>query len=104
QDELGARLADAIRLRAGEPGRVTMAQFRRALAGGIASVPDAPPALRDFFDEVEREPEWLDRARVEEGAQTYRRFGQNAQDVLLQLSLVGGYRFGGPTDLLVATG
>ncbi|WP_235734430.1 oxygenase MpaB family protein [Nocardioides alcanivorans] len=104
RDELGARLADAIRLRAGEPGRVTMTQFRQALDEGVASVTDAPPALRDFFAEVEREPEWLDRSLAEEGARAFRRFGQNAQDVLLQLSLVGGYRFGGPTDLLVATG
>lgn len=104
RDELGARLADAIRLRAGDPGRVTMAQFRAALDGGLAAVPDAPPALHDFFAEATREPEWLDRALVDEGARVFRRFGQNAQDVLLQLSLVGGYRFGGPTDLLVATG
>jgi hypothetical protein len=104
RDELGGRLADAIRLRAGTPGKVEMAQFRQALAGGIESVPDAPPALVEFFAEVQAEPDWLDRALVEEGAAVMRRLGQNAQDVLLQLSLVGGYRFGGPTDLLVATG
>lgn len=104
RDELGARLADAIRLRAGAPGRVEMSQLRTAMAHGIAAVPDAPPALAAFFAEVETEPEWLDRALVEEGARVFRRLGQNAQDVLLQLSLVGGYRFGGPTDLLVATG
>ncbi len=33
-----------------------------------------------------------------------RRLGQNAADVLTQLSLIGGYRFGGPPDLLAATG
>ncbi|KRC46495.1 MULTISPECIES: oxygenase MpaB family protein [unclassified Nocardioides] len=104
RDELGGRLADAIRLRAGTPGKIEMAQFRQALAGGIGSVPDAPPALVEFFAEVQAEPDWLDRALVEEGAAVMRRLGQNAQDVLLQLSLVGGYRFGGPTDLLVATG
>lgn len=104
RDELGGRLADAIRLRAGSPGKVGMDQFKQALEGGIASVPDAPPALVEFFTELEREPEWLDRDLVEEGARVFRRLGQNAQDVLLQLSLVGGYRFGGPTDLLVATG
>ena len=104
RDELGGRLADAIRLRAGTPGKVDMAQFRLALENGIASVPDAPPALAAFFAEVESEPPWLDRDLVEEGALVFRRLGQNAQDVLLQLSLVGGYRFGGPTDLLVATG
>jgi len=104
RDELGARLADAIRLRGEAPGRVRMDQFRRALEGGLAAVPDAPPALVDFFAELERDPDWLDRDLVEEGARVFRRLGQNAQDVLLQLSLVGGYRFGGPTDLLVATG
>ena len=104
RDELGASLADAIRLRGDAPGRVRMDQFRRALEGGLAAVPDAPPALVDFLSELERHPEWLDRDLVEEGARVFRRLGQNAQDVLLQLSLVGGYRFGGPTDLLVATG
>lgn len=104
RDELGGRLADAIRLRAGMPGKVEMGQFRAALAHGIEAVPDAPPALAEFFAEVQAEPAWLDRDLVEEGAAVMRRLGQNAQDVLLQLSLVGGYRFGGPTDLLVATG
>lgn len=104
RDELGGRLADAIRLRAGAPGKVEMGQFRQALEHGLASVPDAPPALAAFFTELETEPAWVDRARIEDGARVFRRLGQNAQDVLLQLSLVGGYRFGGPTDLLVATG
>jgi hypothetical protein len=104
RDELGAALADAIRLRGDDPDRVRMDQFRRALEGGLAAVPDAPPALVAFLSELERDPDWLDRDLVEEGARVFRRLGQNAQDVLLQLSLVGGYRFGGPTDLLVATG
>ncbi|TWH03187.1 uncharacterized protein DUF2236 [Nocardioides sp. J9] len=104
RDELGARLADAIRLRAGATGKVEMAQFRQALTHGVEAVADAPPALAAFFAEVQAEPAWLDRDLVEEGARVFRRLGQNAQDVLLQLSLVGGYRFGGPTDLLVATG
>jgi hypothetical protein len=30
--------------------------------------------------------------------------GTNAADVMLQLALIGSYRFGGPTDLLVETG
>ncbi|MDN5744281.1 MAG: DUF2236 domain-containing protein [Nocardioidaceae bacterium] len=104
RDELGARLAVAMRLRAGDPERVTMKQLRAALAGGLVAVSDAPPALVDFFTVVEQEPDWLDWDLLDEGARVYRRLGQNAQDVLLQLSLVGGYRFGGPTDLLVATG
>lgn len=103
-DELGGALADAIRTRAGEPGRVTMTQLRQALAGGVGSVADPPPALAAFCAEVERVPDWVDWDLVEEGGRVYNRFGRNAADVLLQLSLIGGYRFGGPTDLLVATG
>jgi len=101
-DEPGARLAAAIRSRADD--RVTLAQFHRALAQGVDAVPDAPPALRDFFATVEHTPDWVDPELMNRGAEVYRRLGRNAGDVLLQLSLIGGYRFGGPTDLLVATG
>ena len=103
RDELGAALADAIRMRAGQPGRVTMRQFRTALEHGVDAVPDAPTALVDFFREVEAVPAWVDQDRVEHGTVVLRRMGRNAGDVLLQLSLIGGYRFGGPTDLLVRT-
>lgn len=102
RDEVGAALAHAMRLRAGEPGRVTMADFRSALEDGVPD--DAPPALADFFAVVEATPEWVDWDLLARGAEVYNRFGQNAADILLQLSLIGGYRFGGPTDLLVATG
>lgn len=104
QDELGADLAAAMRLRAGDPHRVTMQQFRTALEHGPGAVPDAGPALAAFLRTAEQDPPWLDRALVDEGARAFRRFGRNAADVLLQLSLIGGYRFGGPPDLLVATG
>ena len=81
-----------------------MAQLQVAIADGIAAVDDAPPALRAFFDVVDTVPDWVDWDLVEEGGRVARRLGQNAADILLQLSLLGGYRFGGPTDLLVATG
>jgi hypothetical protein len=100
-DDAGVALAAAMRLPAGAPGRVTHQQFREALADGDAG---APRALRDFLAEVTSVPDWVDWDLVEEGAAVLRRLGQNAGDVLLQLSLVGGYRFGGPTDLLAATG
>jgi hypothetical protein len=63
-----------------------------------------PGPLRRLLDEVTAVPDWVDWDLVEEGAAVQRRLGQNSSDVLLQLSLVGGYRFGGPTDLLAATG
>lgn len=103
-DLVGEQLAKAMRLPASHPERVTMADFRRALEGGLASVPDAAPALRTFFEHVETAPDWVDWELVEQGARCFRILGQNSADILTQLSLIGGYRFGGPTDLLVATG
>ncbi|GAA1730129.1 oxygenase MpaB family protein [Aeromicrobium alkaliterrae] len=101
-DEAGERLAAAIRSKGDD--RVRLDQFHRALARGIEAVPDAPAALVAFFAEVDEVPSWVDRDLMNRGAEVYRRLGRNAGDVLLQLSLIGGYRFGGPTDLLVATG
>ncbi|MCL3819215.1 oxygenase MpaB family protein [Aeromicrobium wangtongii] len=101
RDEIGAALVRAMRAR---EDRVTMAQFGQALEHGIDTVHDAPPALADFFAHVDAVPDWVDMDLVNRGALAYRRFGRSAADVLLQLSLIGGYRFGGPTDLLVMTG
>lgn len=105
RDELGAALVAATRIAdPGHPDRVTMGQFKQALNHGLDSVPNCPQPLRDFFAEVERVPDWVDFDLLNEGARAYRRLGTNAADVMLQLSLLGGYRFGGPTDLLVETG
>lgn len=104
RDEPGAALAHAIRMRAGEPGRVTHAQLRLALRDGIDAVAEASEALRDFIELVIAVPDWVDWELVDRGARLFTRMGPNAADVLLQLSLIGGYRFGGATDLLVATG
>jgi hypothetical protein len=105
QDDAGAALAAAMRLPAGAPGRVTHRQVREALASDDAGdEASTPEALRRLLDEVTAVPDWVDWDLVEAGAAVQRRLGQNSDDVLLQLSLVGGYRFGGPTDLLAATG
>lgn len=102
-DEVGDRLAEAMRMRAGQPGRVSMRDFATRLAGP-GTVADPAPALEEFFAAVEATPDWVDHDLIAEGGRIARRLGRNAADVLLQLSLIGGYRFGGPTDLLVATG
>ncbi len=105
RDELGAALVSAMRIAdADDPARVTMGQFKTALEYGADAVPDCPRALREFFAEVERVPHWVDMRLMNEGAAAYRRLGSNAADVMLQLALIGGYRFGGPADLLVETG
>ncbi|MGN7246856.1 oxygenase MpaB family protein [Janibacter anophelis] len=80
-----------------------MRRLREALAAGGVDA-GAPAALREFFAAVTPDPGWLDRDLVERGARAYRRLGRSRDDALLILGLIGGYRFGGPTELLVATG
>jgi hypothetical protein len=104
RDEPAAELVRAMRRDVPAAERVSMAQVGHALEGGSAAVPDAPPALRRFLDLVEPTPGWVDFDLVERGARAFRRMGRSRADVLLQLSLIGGYQFGGPADLLVETG
>lgn len=103
RDEPGAALARAMGRGRGDPERVTMRGFHRALAAGAAPA-DGPEALREFLAGVTPDPAWLDRDLLERGARAYRRLGRSRDDVLLGLSLIGGYRYGGPTELLVRTG
>jgi hypothetical protein len=104
RDEVGAALVRAMRLDRDDPERVTMRQFHQALEHGVDTLPDAPEALRTFFAHVEQVPDWVDWDLLEKGARAFRRMGRTRNDVLLQLALIGGYRFGGPPDLLVETG
>ena len=104
RDEPGAALVAAIRRGGGDPARVTMPQFNAALKLGVDAVADAPAELRRFFDLVENAPIWVDFDLINAGAKAYRSYGRNVRDVMADLSLIGGYRFGGPPDLLVKTG
>ncbi|BBF99442.1 MULTISPECIES: oxygenase MpaB family protein [Pseudonocardia] len=103
RDETGAALARAMGRERSDPERVTMRAFHRSLEAGGPS-DDAPQALREFFAAVTPEPDWVDHDRLERGGRAYRRLGRSRDDVLLGLSLIGGYRYGGPTELLVRTG
>ncbi|MFP5073120.1 oxygenase MpaB family protein [Pseudonocardia nantongensis] len=103
RDEVGAALVRAMGRDRDDPERVTMRAFHEALAAG-GPRDGAPAALRAFFDAVTPEPPWLDHDLLERGARAYRRLGTSREDVLLGLSLIGGYRYGGPTELLVRTG
>jgi hypothetical protein len=102
RDEVGAKLAAAMRPTADSPRRVSHADVRAALAGEIPE--NAPPELTQFLAAIHDVPDWVDWELVDDGARAFMRLGQSAEDVLLELSLIGGYRFGGPTDLLVQTG
>ena len=51
------------------------AMLDRAIEQGVGAVPDAPPSMRQLFDEFETSPPWLDLALVEQGARVFRRWG-----------------------------
>lgn len=72
-DPLAEAFVEEVYLRHGmAAGR---AMLEQALAGGVASVPDPPPSLVALFADLERDPPWVDPARVERGARAFRRFG-----------------------------
>jgi len=63
----------------------------RAVEHGVDAVPDAPASMVRLFEESERDPEWLDRERLEVGAHVFRRLGPSA------------FSFAGATTLLAYT-
>jgi hypothetical protein len=78
--------------------------FDRALATGIAAVPDAPAPLRDFFAAVETVPEWVDLELVRRGQRALRRGGADGMYIARDVSLLGGYQFSGFNKTLLRTG
>lgn len=49
--------------------------LERALAEGIAAVPEAPPALRELFAELDAPPVWADWERIDRGGTLFLRSG-----------------------------
>lgn len=78
--------------------------FERALNQGIASIPDAPAALREFFAVCERRPEWLDEKLLQQGAEVFQQAGMSSYYVLRDLALMGGYQAAGFNKTLILTG
>ncbi|MFC0112415.1 oxygenase MpaB family protein [Kibdelosporangium aridum] len=97
EDEQGRGLAEAI-----HRGDVTFAQFRRVLAQQHSDE-DIPTPLAEFFRHVEQRPDWVDDARLQEGARVMRQFGPNLVDVL-NGALLSGYRSSADAELLARTG
>ncbi|MBY8859385.1 DUF2236 domain-containing protein [Nocardia sp. CA2R105] len=79
--------------------------LNQALSTGIATVPDAPEAMRELFAEFETVPDWVRPELVEQGAAIWRRWGTmlfsfagaetlemyTESAVATPLSLAGGY-------------
>ena len=82
----------------------TRAMFDQALAGGIASVPDAPEPLREFFAVVEATPDWVDPWRIRTGQQAMLIGGADGMYVARDVALLGGYQFAGFNKTLLRTG
>jgi hypothetical protein len=78
--------------------------FDRALAEGIASVPEAPEPLREFFTGVETVPEWVDWELIRRGQRAFRAGGADGMYVARDVSLLGGYQFSGFNKTLIRTG
>ncbi|MEU0280816.1 oxygenase MpaB family protein [Streptomyces sp. NPDC006195] len=48
----------------------------QALLGGVGSVKDPSPELVALFEQINTDPEWVDWAKVEHGAEVFRRYGK----------------------------
>jgi len=84
--------------------KATRPLFERALEQGIKAVPDAPAPLREFFELVERRPDWVDMKLVEEGALVNDRGGMDYFLVDRDLGLMGGYQASAFNKALLLTG
>ncbi len=81
-----------------------MPLFQRALNQGVASVPDAPPPLREFFGQCERRPEWVDERLLAEGARVSQLIGLTGNYVLRDFALMGGYQASALNKTLLLSG
>lgn len=78
--------------------------FDRALAQGIAAVPEAPPELRELFAVVDRRPSWVNDALLEEGVRVSGMAGLSGMRALRDLGLLAGYQASAINRTLVLTG
>lgn len=100
----GDRLADGVVAWMHEYGhREARALVERASNHGIDSIPDAPPALRAFFEQVEFVPLWVDPTKLDLGCDAHRRTGPMAELVLRNVALMGGYVAAAATKPLAFT-
>jgi hypothetical protein len=78
--------------------------FDRALAHGIAAVPEAPEPLREFFTAVETVPGWVDPDTLVCGAKVLLSSGSDGMYFARDVAMIGGYQFSGFNKTLLRTG
>lgn len=78
--------------------------FEQALQQGVNSVPDCPPAITDFFKQVDCTPDWVDPQKLDEAIEFMAAVGINANYILRDVALMGGYLLSGLNQALVQTG
>jgi hypothetical protein len=101
----GDPLADGVvSMYASLPPGQGRALLDRALEQGIQSIENPPAALIDLFAQLDREPIWLDRDKLELASDVSRRIGPSGELVLRNLSLMGGYLGAAGAKPLVFTG
>lgn len=84
--------------------RAAWAQVNQAIEAGVTAVPDASPALRAFFEHVERLPDWVDEQRLIRGAQVCGLGGRAGMRALAVTGLMAGYQLAAVNQTLLATG
>lgn len=82
----------------------TRALFDSALESGLADLPGAPAALRNFIQTVERRPAWVNDHLLSLGARMCHVGGITACQVLRNAALMGGYQASAINRALVLTG
>ena len=86
-DQLADAFVDAVHA---APNKADVwRMFDQAIEHGIDTVPDAPAPLARLFDELEREPDWVDHELVELGAKTFRRYGPTVFSLAGATTLLG---------------
>ncbi len=84
--------------------KVAKQKFDQALKQGVSSVEDCPDALRRLFEDVERVPAWLDRQLLKDALSFIHSSGIEANYVLRDAALMGGYLLSGFNRALIMTG
>ncbi|MFI6957274.1 oxygenase MpaB family protein [Nocardia sp. NPDC050408] len=103
--QVGDPLADGVvamfkRLPVGEGRRM----FEVAVERGIDAVPHAPAELTAFFGQVETDPYWLDRTKIDRGARVVERTSVWGGIAMGMFALMGGYLASRADKALIGTG